>query len=840
MTDLARNEMLRLLAILSKEEKRLESGKLDRYVPHPKQLAFHKSKAKVRLMLGGNRPHSYGTKLMMSNGEEKNIEDINIGDSVLVWDGEKSLPGKVCDIPYDGEEEIVEYITKNGNSIKSTKDHCFPFFNSQRASDSNEYKIGSYEDISKSKWKQKKFLSSGPMTFSYKKESKICGLLMGMYLGDGSSSKSPSSTGYGINFATIEQWKEDLFKKSVKDFDPDLRCEKYKSDSGRIYVRSNHGNKNSFIHELRRLQLLGLHGHKKFIPEDFKRSDIETRKQLLRGLIITDGCTDNHKTSVYSTSRRLVSDIAWVVKSLGGYSEIYLSKKPNNNKQNQMYVVQWSNNFTFRLGIDIGHKKVRESNNKMYRNDLIISEIKNSGVSKVRCITVDHPLHCFILANGIVSKNSGKTTSNLIECVWTALGIHPYNPIPVPNRGKMYGDSFSAVMETFVPKFEEWCPPEYFDPKKPFEHDQRGNVIGVNFKNGSRIIVGSYDQEDRKAEGSRFDYISFDEPPSRELYIANMRGLIDTGGRMWFSLTPISQAWLKDDIFDPGISGEKPYIECFNMRSDENPHIDHDALGLFLSELTDAEKEVRFHGHFAKLTGVVIDTYDAQIHDIDPFELDDSYVIYEGIDPHPMKPHCALWKAVSRDGIRYVVDELAFTGGLYDFGKELVRKRKELCKGGARIGGSVVDTIINTTEMANRIDMRAELVRGIRDAGGGVLPSSAFKRDQLNPGIEKIKDLYRVVDRGPVLGNGPMQYVFRRCVKYKYELTHYQWPETLTDVAKPKPIHDDFISGERYLESINPEYQTPGKSNFLVRNSSVEAYSKIKKERGYNIWQGVR
>ena len=55
MSNVAREEIVKLLEMLSREEKRLESGKLDRYVPHTKQLEFHQSKAKVRLMLGGNR-----------------------------------------------------------------------------------------------------------------------------------------------------------------------------------------------------------------------------------------------------------------------------------------------------------------------------------------------------------------------------------------------------------------------------------------------------------------------------------------------------------------------------------------------------------------------------------------------------------------------------------------------------------------------------------------------------------------------------------------------------------------------------------------------------------------
>lgn len=435
----------------------------------------------------------------------------------------------------------------------------------------------------------------------------------------------------------------------------------------------------------------------------------------------------------------------------------------------------------------------------------------------------------------VAGNRFGKTTMSVIEAIWLALGIHPYHPIPVPNRGKMYGDSFPTVMETFVPKFEEWIPREFLDDRKPYEKNQMQHVIGVNFKNGSEIRIGSYDQEERKAEGSNWQYIAFDEPPSRELYIANMRGLIDTGGLMWFSMTPLSEPWIYDELWVPGETGEKPYIECFGGRSDENPHIDHDALNLFLEELTPEEREVRFEGKFRRLTGLVIDTYDPAVHDVDEFDLDYRHVIYEGIDPHPMKPHCALWRAVDKDGIRYTVDEVAFTGSLYEFGKLLVAKRQQLCSSGAVMAGSVVDTIINTKDMANRLNMKDELVRGIRDAGGGLIPSSAMKMDQFNPGIEKERDLFRIVDRGE-LGQGPMHYVFKRCRKYKYELLHYQWPDNVTDTSKPKAKDDDYIACSRYLESIGPHYHTPG-NNFIRNNSgSYRKASRFEKTFGGNYY----
>lgn len=834
MTDLARDEMLRLLAILSKEEKRLESGKLDRYVPHPKQLAFHKSKAKVRLMLGGNRCLAGETKIFDPvNDRMLRIDEIAEPFFVFAWNGDKLVPARATTPFVKGVDDLYRVKFSDGNEIVCTLKH--KLLTPEGYVEVQKLREGSIVSApDKPSFDQSDIsLTSNLKSLSLFSDDELWPM------------ESIHTLGNRIQYllySALELFGQILIKPTSfaqQQFLPYLQVSSlgygqsiHALNDLSFYQTTLNSLKNyfSYPHPYDE-QLLAFQGiGQAFVPS---LADVQGHISHAGWDVMGKRLKHNHFYQLYDRH----SNLGGLLQSAGRFAGSLF----------QTFYKQLRYAFgLFRVHCQSIHEFSRFlSNSSTYQlakqssfslsppsSSMLVTSIEYERKDVYYDLSV--PDYGNYYACGTIQKNSGKTTSNLIECVWTALGIHPYNPIPVPNRGKMYGDSFSAVMETFVPKFEEWCPPEYFDPKKPFEHDQRGNVIGVNFKNGSRIIVGSYDQEDRKAEGSRFDYISFDEPPSRELYIANMRGLIDTGGRMWFSLTPISQAWLKDDIFDPGISGEKPYIECFNMRSDENPHIDHDALGLFLSELTDAEKEVRFHGHFAKLTGVVIDTYDAQIHDIEPFALDENYIVYEGIDPHPMKPHCALWKAVSRDGLRYVVDELAFTGGLYDFGTELVKKRKELTRFGARIGGSVIDTIINTTEMANRIDMRAELVRGIREAGGGVLPTSAFKRDQLNPGIEKIKDLYRIVDRGPILGKGPMQFVFKTCKKYKYELTHYQWPDNITDISKPKPINDDYIACERYLETINPTYTTPGKGKFLINNSG--AYRKVgredSKERG--------
>ena len=430
----------------------------------------------------------------------------------------------------------------------------------------------------------------------------------------------------------------------------------------------------------------------------------------------------------------------------------------------------------------------------------------------------------------VAGNRFGKTTASFLEAVQIALGIHPSKKIPIPNRGKLYGESYAAIEETFKLKIEEWVPHKFLDPRKPFIKNQLGQLMGVNFANGSLIKFGTYDQEEKKAESSNWNYCAFDEPPPRNIYIANLRGTVDNGGLMWFSMTPLREPWIFDDLYEPGLKGEKPYIEVFEGSSYDNPYLPKEHIDLFAAELSEEEREVRILGKFRKLQGLVIDTYDPFLSDIDPFELDEGFSIYEGIDPHPRKANCALYKAIDKDGFRYSVGEISFDGGIYDFGKKLAQMRKELTGGGAQLIASVADSSLNQKDMMFKINQRDELIRSLREEGEVVFPVVAQKKDWLGPGIQKLRDLFRPVFH-PGLGKKmPMEYLFKSCVpRYKYELGHYQWPKDPLDQAKPIAKHNEFVDASRYIESLAPTYVTPGKQKLFVK-CNQGAYSRLNLE----------
>lgn len=437
----------------------------------------------------------------------------------------------------------------------------------------------------------------------------------------------------------------------------------------------------------------------------------------------------------------------------------------------------------------------------------------------------------------ITGNRFGKSTASVIEALWLANGLHPFKKLRTPNKGRIYGESYTILNLSIIPKILEWCPQKLLASNKPFQKNPDGNIIGVNFACGSILTFGTYDQQAKKSESTDWDYIGFDEPPAEDIWKANFRGLIDRGGWIWISATPLSEPWVFDNLWVPGITGKKKYVKCITGSSYDNPYSNKEVLGIYFDELTDDEKEIRIHGKFIKLKGLVIDTYQPALSDIDPFLLDSSYTIYEGIDPHPGKPNAVLWKAVNKQGRRYVVRELKFDNGIYKLGKEISRIRKELCAHGALLYESICDTSLNQKDLGYRINQRDELIRSLKEEGETVFPQNAQKKDWLYPGIQKLKDLYRPVKQILEISDGfkvtelrevvqPMQFVFNNCTAYKYEMSHYQWPKgDMTDVVKPKAIWNDLLDCDRYIESLAPGYQTPGQSGII--RTFDNAYSRL-------------
>lgn len=80
---------------------------------------------------------------------------------------------------------------------------------------------------------------------------------------------------------------------------------------------SKTGDRNPITDALRRLCLMGLQSHEKFIPDIYLRASIAERVELLRGLMDCDGCSST-RTDYRTSSPRLRDDLIELCRSLGG------------------------------------------------------------------------------------------------------------------------------------------------------------------------------------------------------------------------------------------------------------------------------------------------------------------------------------------------------------------------------------------------------------------------------------------------------------------------------------------------------------------------------------------
>ena len=126
-----------------------------------------------------------------------------------------------------------------------------------------------------------------------------------------------------------------------------------------------------------------------------------------------------------------------------------------------------------------------------------------------------------------------------------------------PTKGRVLANDFKkAVGEVITEAIDDWI------PKSLILHKSR-NSMGIFDKYWIQHISGgvstfdiiTYEQDSSVAEGWNGDWAWYDEPPPRGHRIATARGLVDRLGWEIFTLTPLKEPWLFDELWSAGNFG---------------------------------------------------------------------------------------------------------------------------------------------------------------------------------------------------------------------------------------------------------------------------------------------
>lgn len=428
----------------------------------------------VNGLAGTGKAQPLDSLVLTPNGYIK-MGDINVNDYVISADG---TPTKVTGVFPQGEKEIYKIYFSDGTSTECCGEHLWL---TQTYSDRNYIKLirnGSEPRIkvgekgregtvkntieimnsllvgNKSKKTNHSIPIVKPIQFD-KKNIKIDSYLLGCLLGDG------GFTSTTLSFTTNDE--EILNEVSNRLPENHVISERYHQN---FTIKSIGVKENKITEYLKSSNLFGLKSDDKFIPNEYLFNDIETRLEILQGLMDTDGTVDK-RTGVpifYSTSVKLIEDVTFIVQSLGGIvrksEKIGKYKKLNGEirkcKKSYVLHINLPSEFTpFKLQRKIKLLKTRVK----YFPIRYIKNIELIGNKEAQCIMVDNDKHLYLTNDCIVTHNTYLACAEALrlmihdEKIKKIVLVKSITPLKGEDIGSLPGeikDKMGPIMESFM------------------------------------------------------------------------------------------------------------------------------------------------------------------------------------------------------------------------------------------------------------------------------------------------------------------------------------------------------------------------------------------------------
>ena len=278
----------------------------------------------------------------------------------------------------------------------------------------------------------------------------------------------------------------------------------------------------------------------------------------------------------------------------------------------------------------------------------------------------------------------GKTTLGVILDLCTMFGELPWSGEAIkfshnePRKVRLIGQDWDKQIRTVVvPTIEQWWPSDR--PLKVTKNQLGVKTMWTDLRTGSTMEIMSNNQESRLFEGWFGDLIHWEEPPSRDNRIASARGLIDRGGREFYGMTLLNQAWVHKDVIMSRNPDGTLDRTTYNVNADISVNVGYgikqEHVDQFAKTLNEDEKQARLYGKPAYMAQIVYPQFDRNTHVIKKFKkLPLDWMVDIAIDFHPSKPWAVLFMATDPRGFKYCIDEIWENGSWKIIGDEIVRR----------------------------------------------------------------------------------------------------------------------------------------------------------------------
>lgn len=262
------------------------------------------------------------TSVLTPNGYVR-MGDLRVGDKVISARGNVTI---VTGVYSQGRKEVYEIVfSETGKCpdktvVKCCKDHLWTVRTEEDRAKNSE-RVMSTEEIMNGTMKRSHDRHNNysvdyvlPVEFDEVGDRLLSPYLMGQLIGDGSFRN-------GVRITTADAEVVDRIERELPDTDRLILNCKYdyfivkKTD---VRDERGHMTKCETAKAIEHYGLSGKYASEKHVPHEYIYTNVENRLELLRGLFDSDGCVTTNGVEFSTTSKRLVDDVVFIVRSLGG------------------------------------------------------------------------------------------------------------------------------------------------------------------------------------------------------------------------------------------------------------------------------------------------------------------------------------------------------------------------------------------------------------------------------------------------------------------------------------------------------------------------------------------
>lgn len=370
------------------------------------------------------------------------------------------------------------------------------------------------------------------------------------------------------------------------------------------------------------------------IPESYLRGSIAQRKELLAGLIDSDGHIDKEgRVCYYTASERLAADVCDLMRGLG-------CKVRCTRRERGKYV-----SYYIRGRCPFRPNKVKAEHEWRYVDKLdyrtkTIKSIEYVGEEVQRCYRVKSETHTFIIDDYVATHNCGKTIAGCMEMAFHLTGNYPewfkghkIEPRTNVTSGEkeiscwVIGTDTKTVRDSLQAKLVGTAAKEFTDGCIHADLIDRESVIMargvtglvdtiyIRHKSGckAKLQFRSYEQGRGNLQSATVDACYCDEEPPSDIMGEIRARLGATGGFLYMAFTPLSgmtplvqEFWAHDN--------PDKFLVCLSAY--EALHYSPEKLRKLESKyagLSESERQARMNGIPTMGSGVVFPVDDKDI-----------------------------------------------------------------------------------------------------------------------------------------------------------------------------------------------------------------------------------